>query len=69
MPERVQTTTLRCFAKYDEKFEAAKHAFIAYCQEKIGGQPIRSKEISHSQMQEVVMSQSAVVSQSQHNLF
>lgn len=28
MPERVMTTTLRCFVKDDSKFEAAKHAFI-----------------------------------------
>jgi len=28
MPERVQTTTLRCFVKTDFKFESAKEAFL-----------------------------------------
>jgi hypothetical protein len=66
MPERVQTTTLRCFVKYDEKFEAAKHAFTAYCKDKLGGAVIRAKELSHSQMCDVLQSQS-VLSQSQQN--
>ena len=48
MPERVQTTTLRCFVKYDDKFDAAKNAFTQYCKEHLGGSVIRSKEISHS---------------------
>jgi hypothetical protein len=28
MPERVQTTTLRCFVKSDFKFDSAKEAFL-----------------------------------------
>ena len=39
MPERVQTTTLRCFVKSDFKFDFAKEAFLAFCRAELGGEP------------------------------
>lgn len=39
MPERVQTTTLRCFVKSDFKFDSAKEAFLAFCRAELGGEP------------------------------
>lgn len=63
MPEQAQTTVLRCFVKNDEQFAAAKNAFKAFCLDKLGSEPIRNKELSHSQMREVLLSQSAILSQ------
>jgi hypothetical protein len=39
MPERVQTTTLRCFVKSDFKFDSAKEAFLLFCRAELGGEP------------------------------
>jgi len=56
MPEKCESHCVRLFVKDETKFELASNAFKQFCKERLGGKPFQTREISHSQSQQVVQS-------------
>jgi hypothetical protein len=60
-PERCQTTTIRCFVRNDSKYQEVKEMFQRFCLNRFGSGCVNQKTLSHSQMQDVVHSQSQLI--------